>query len=163
MYKILVKIIKILIWAFFILFVIIPYLWSIVFWQGYKSKAVFIPATHEKIYLITYQSRVDGMYNTRVEVSKCDWRIFNSSKREYWYHELYNNPLPLYYKVSNDTLYLLLKYSVDPPPDIKMKTKVVQIPLKNYISKEKPYGWSLDYTSKKGQLYFEKMGFTKFP
>lgn len=162
MYKICLKISEIVMSGIVICFIILPYLWSAVFRMNYLSMAIEIPATHETIYLISHQARITG--ELRTEISKCGWRIYNSSKKEYSREYVNDQISPLYYKVSKDTLYIVSWYSLDPPSENTMRTKIIQINLNDYVIKDDPDWWERsNLYSKEERMYFEEEGFSRFP
>ena len=128
------KLIKLSIIAVMLLlcyYVALPDIWTRTFWKNYYSKSIYIPNTKETLYLIRYQSKWDEE-TIRGEVSTCDWRCYFSEEREYWYHRPYDNNAFMYYKVSNDTLYLLLAGAIPRPPKFKAKTKIVQTEFRHF-------------------------------
>ena len=111
-------------------YVILPDVWTRAFWINYYSKPIYIPATKETLYLIKYQSRGDRE-TIWAEVSTCDWRCFFSEEKEYWYHFPFNDNSFMYYKISNDSLFLLCSEAIIPPPKFGAKVKIMQIEFSN--------------------------------
>ena len=171
MYKICLKISMIQNSGIVICFIILPYLRRFVLWMNYLSRAIDIPTTHETIYLVSDQGRFsDGI---RSKITKCGWRIYNSFEKEYLYYDYddyynYNNRhgpiIPIYYKVSKYTLYIVSRYSFDPPSENIMRTKIVQINQRDYFRDDGFHWWERsNFGPKEEQIYFEVKGFSRFP
>lgn len=106
-----------------------------------------------------------------VKLSTCDWRIFHSRTHEFWFRKevcgesSYTNT-PVYYKVSNDTLYLLVQSPTLKPKKFRAKTKIEQIPI-GLIKTEHMFKGALLFPSDPkyeiAEKDLESEGYKKFP
>lgn len=156
--------------AFFAFYHGLVFCWSIAFWKDYKSQEIYIPQTKEKLYLITFKSRMEADVDW-VELSMCDWRIFHSREREYWFRkEVYSQSTyintPIYYKVSNDTLYLLVQSPTSRPKKFRSKAEIKQIPI-GLFETSRTFRGALSFPDdpayKIAKEDLENEGYKKFP
>ena len=151
-------------WIFMFLFITyycLIYFWNIICWKNYKTQKIYIPATNENLYLIAAQDRFDSCFDF-AELSTCGWRIFNSSEHEYQFYEIFTDrPIntPIYYKVSNDTLYLFVTSSIPKPDKFRGKTKIIQMSLIDLLERFDLLYRDID---EKNEL-LESKGYCKFP
>ena len=147
--------------------VIVPYCCSLLYERNYKTVSLYIPETKEKFYLISYNYPFSGLAN-RIELSTCDWRLFNNEKKEFWFPkgtmglEYSDSPRFIYFKVSNDTLYLSVYTATNTPVQWNSKAKIVQIEESHFTTKEGIHGWMyVNAEERKEKL--ERLGYIKFP
>lgn len=146
--------------------VVIPYGRSLIFNKQYYSKTIYIPATKETLYLVSYSGRFWNDSGNRIELTTCDWRIFEDTDREYWYPDVYNGiadtKQTFYYKVSNDTLYISLYSAQKQPRYWDSKTKIIQIENSHFVTLEGIHGWeAVDENEQKKE--WGNQGFIRFP
>ena len=158
-------------WIFLFLFYSYYWLmfcWDALFWKNYRTQKIYIPTTNEHLYLITAQNRFDSC-NDYLELTTCYWRIYKSPNHEYVFEESntrQSNNTPIYYKVSNDTLYLLVNTPVLKPKKFKSKVKVQQISINEFKTERTFKGVLMFPSSPKHRIAEEDLrhkGYKKFP
>lgn len=141
---------------------IIMYGLSLLFHKDYKRISIYVRATHETFYLISYRPLTE-IGNRIILTTDFFWRVnvnYKSPEKEYWYPDPYSfteEKQAIYYKVSNDTLYISPHYVIETPSKWKQKTKIVQIPNENseYKDKEKHFFLKIDE--------LDRLHFSRFP
>lgn len=148
-------------------YIIIPYINSLLYEKNYKTTSIYIPKVKETLYLINYNYPDSGQGN-RIELSTCNWRIFSSEDKEFWYPmnsigiEYSESSQTFYYKVSNDTLFVSVYTAIDIPKQWKSKVVIVQEEDSHFITEEGIHGW-LTVDEEKRKKEREQLGYTKFP
>lgn len=147
--------------------IIFPYCRSLFYEKNYKTVSLYIPKTKEKFYLISYSHPFSGLSN-RIELSTCDWRLFKTENKEYYFPKnnigigYSDSSQFLYYKISNDTLYLSVYTATEIPVQWKSKAQIIQIEESHFITEEGIHGWRyVDEEKRKERL--ERLGYTRFP
>lgn len=144
---------------------VIMYGLSLLFHKDYRRISIYVHATHETFYLISYRPLTDTG-NRIILTTDFFWRIsanYKSPEREYWYPDpngFTEEQQAIYYKVSNDTLYISPQYMIEKPLKWKQKTKIVQVP----HSTDNEYGKyeDMDISALKVEE-LERLHFTRFP
>lgn len=145
--------------------VVLPYGLSLIFQREYHSRKIYIPATGETLYLISYCLFFSELGN-RIELSKCGWRIYTDKEREFswpgWESSVPYSDISIvfYYKVSNDTLYLSVDKTVETPHHWKSKVKIVQIENHDFAT---PNGIHGNQALRQQKEKWKELGFTAFP
>lgn len=142
-------------WIFMFLFITyycLIYFWNIICWKNYKTQKIYIPATNENLYLIAAQDRFDSCFDF-AELSTCGWRIFNFPEHEYHF-----SSAPIYYKISNDTLYLIVSSPIPKPQKFTKKVKIIQ------MTEETLFGepFYSEHTLE-DEIKLKSQGYCKFP
>lgn len=141
-------------WIFvkwFALYYCLLFCWNIVFWKNHRSHKIYIPETNENLYLVYRENRYD--IDIDIKLSTCNWLIYHLPKHEY---NLIADPV--YYKVSNDSLFLIVNDTIPKPKNFRAKTKIIQITRRAFF---RTSGYSI-WTEKEHDI-LESQGYQKFP
>ena len=142
-------------WLFLFLFCIycwLIYAWDVICWKNHKTQEIHVPCTNETLYLTATQNRFDNCISC-IELTTCDWRIFKLPKHEYYFYENY-----VYYKVTSDTLYLIVGHPIPKPKRFKGKTKIIQVAEKEVLKRT-----YFSVHTEEDEKKIKAQGYCKFP